>query len=286
MVLLCSCGNYSKVSVNGTKIRKGTYAYFLDRAKTENSEISSEEQIKIANDSISEYVAVNSEFVNRNLTLSTAKKADVSQNVDSYWNLFSDYYNKIGVSKQDLYEIEQSKAFREALMSNYYSSDGELPVSEEELKNYFNNNFVAFRVITGYLTTVDTNNNTVTLSEADKQTKIESFKKLSNQINEQSTSFDEVGAYTENVLVTSETQVISKDDSKYPKGFYEQLIGIEVDKAGSFSIDSYVYIVQRTDITNEELQLFTTHKSEALKVMKGEEFNSVVKSWAENYIVS
>ena len=286
LVSLCSCGKYSDVKVNGVKIHKGTYSYFLDRAKAANKDADANAQKEIANDMTVEYVAVNSEFSNRGLSLTTARKAAVSQSVDSAWNLFSAYYTDIGVSKQDLYEIEQNKAFREELMIDYYSQSGIKPVADDELKAYFYNNFVAFRAITGYLTIVDQNKQTVAMPEEQRQAMIASFSEKVSQINEMNTTFDEVAAFTENVVATSEIQVITKGDAQYPESFFENAVGVAPGNSVSFAIDSYVFIVERNDITSEDLQLFETYRTDALKAMKGEEFNLVVDSWKQCYTAS
>ena len=281
----CSCSKNAPVTVNGTKIGKGIYTYFLDCAENENPNMSESEIKDAAYDLIAHYVAVNSEFNSRQLTLSVAEKNEVSESVNVYWQYFSEYYEGIGVSKQDYYNIKLNESYRERLMEYYYSDDGDAPVSEKELKEYFNKNFVAFRSVTGFLTTVDGDNNTVSLPKAERKKITETFDKMAAEINEGKASLEVVASYDENTIITNETVVIGKDSTDYPEGFFENVMKLGNDKAGSFVIGDYIFAVQRNDINSQELDLFSKYKSDCLKALKGEEFNSLVDYWSRYYLV-
>lgn len=280
---LCSCGKNSSVSVNGTKIGSGIYKYFLDCAENENPDADKSVQAQAAMEKISEYVAVNSEFANRSIVLDVSEKAELSDTVNSYWRLFSSYYDGIGVSKQDIYEIELSNVYREKLLENYYSADGDNPVTDEELKSYFGSNFIAFRAVTGFLTTVDAENKTVSLSDADRQAVIDVFNNMANEINEGISDFDKVSGYAQNAVVTSETVVIGRDNASYPEGFFDNVTGVGAGQSASFVIGDYIFTVQRYDINSEELNLFETYRADCLKSLKGEDFDAVVADWAQAY---
>lgn len=165
---LSACSRGSGVSVNGAEISKGVYLYFTDEAKKENPD-ADEAALKTAvNQMISEYVAVNSIYADRGLSLSADAKMELTQTVNSLWRLFGTYYTELGVTKQDLNNVEANKQYRDALIVDYYAPDGDEPIAEETLKTYFNQNYIAFKNITGFLTTVDNDGNAVPLSDAEK----------------------------------------------------------------------------------------------------------------------
>lgn len=279
----CSCSKYAPVSVNGAKIGKGIYIYFEDCAKQGNS---SEADIKVqTNRLISRYVAINTEFAERGLTLSVDRKTELSEEVNIYWQYYSKYYENLGVSKQDYYKIKQSEYYKQCLMEYYYSENGESPVTDSELREYFNENFVAFRAVTSFLTTVDENNNTVYLPSSQRKKIAASFKKMADEINSGKASLEVVAAYYENTSITNETVVISKDSTDYPEGFFENVKKLKNDKAGSFVIGDYIFAVQRNDINSDELNLFMKYKLQCLQALKGEEFDGVVDSWSKLYLV-
>lgn len=146
-----SCNKKSSVSVNGVPVSEGVYNYYYDIEKNSDEDKSQQEISDAALSDVAAYVAVNSEFKNRALSLSSEDKNEISQNVNNYWHVFSVYYNTIGVSKQDLQKIEESKKYKDAVMADYYSENGDQPVTDDELRSYFSENFIAFKAVTGYL---------------------------------------------------------------------------------------------------------------------------------------
>ena len=284
LLTLCSCGNNARVRVNSAKIGKGVYAYFTDLAQRQGEKLGDTDVTGLANNMLVRYVAVNSEFANRGLDLTLEEKSTLSSTVNSYWHLFSKYYERIGVSKNDIYKIEQSKCFETRLMEAYYSENGDSPVSDSELKDYFNNNFVAFRSATGFLTTVDESNNTVSLSETERQKTAEVFNRMANEINEGVASVDDASSYAENVAITDSVVVIDKSSTRYPDGFFDNVKNIEVGSTASFTVGDYIFAVTRSDITADEL--FEEYRPDCLKALKGEEFDKIVESWMTAYSVN
>ena len=130
-----SCNKKSSVSVNGVPVSEGVYNYYYDIEKNSDEDKSQQEISDAALSDVAAYVAVNSEFKNRALSLSSEDKNEISQNVNNYWHVFSVYYNTIGVSKQDLQKIEESKKYKDAVMADYYSENGDQPVTDDELRD-------------------------------------------------------------------------------------------------------------------------------------------------------
>lgn len=279
LLSLCSCGQYSSIKVNGTKIAKGVYNYFLDRATVGNPDADKATIEADANNRVIRYVAVNSEFQNRSLTLDAQERDSVSDNTNSYWRLFSDYYEKHGVAKQDLYLIELNKAYESKLLKTYYSENGDSPVSKEELRAYFNKNFIGFRAITGSLS-----------SAADDEARrnvIGVFEHMASDINHGNGTLDSVSSYTVNVTVMDEIKIISKTTLGYPEQFYTDLATLEVDKANTFIIGDSIFTVQRYSVEPQEgsEDLFVSYRDKCLQELKEEEFHAVVDTWASNYSI-
>jgi hypothetical protein len=128
MLSFSSCSGPAKVKVNGTKIDNEVYAYFEDLHDKNENEI-----VK----AISRYVTINSEFSNRNLTLTPAQKSSLSVKTDDLWHLYGVHYEELGVSKATIYKIESSKFYEDTLLDYYYGEGGVEPVSEDDLKKYF-----------------------------------------------------------------------------------------------------------------------------------------------------
>lgn len=285
LLSLSACTAKNKVTVNGTRVSSGIYSYFLDREKAADSELSEDEIKAAAQKDVAYYVMINSEFANREMKLTFDDKSKISQNVNNYWHLFSAAYESLGVTKQDLQKIEENKAYKDELIVYYYGENGESPVTDETLKTYFNENYIAFKAITGFFTTVNNDGTAAMLSDSEKAALTESFLQYANAINEGS-SIEEVAASLDNINVNSDTVVINRANKSYPDTFFDKVFALEVNKSGSFSIGDYVFIVSRGSLEDEQDSLFKTYKTDCLKALKGEEFDSITNGWAEAYAAS
>lgn len=279
MVLSLASCTASKVKVNGTKIDNEIYAYFEARAeKKEDGEVSEEAILK----EISRYVAINSEFHNRGLVLDSSIKSDVSAHVNDLWHLYSSYYEENGVSKQTVYKIELSSAYENALLADYYAEDGDKPVTEDEIKKYFGENYAAIRFVTGYLFNVDDSGATTAMTDAEKTKLTNSFKSVAEMVTDGTSIEEAVGSLGENTEVR-DTVINAFSDDTFPEGFWNSTKNIEKDKTEVITVGDYIFLVNRVDIFSEEYGYYNTYRTDCLKQMKGEEFSAVVDSWAENY---
>lgn len=269
---LASC-TASKVKVNGTKIDNEIYSYF--EARTEDNE---EAVLK----EISRYVAINSEFSNRGLTLDSSIKADVSSQVNDLWHLYGTYYESIDVSKQTIYKIELSKAYENALLADYYAADGDKPVTEDEIKKYFEENYAAIRFVTGYLFNVDDNGKNITMTTTEKNKVTSSFKSVAEMVADGTSIEEAIGSLGENTEVR-DTVINAFSDGTFPEGFWGAVKGVEKGKTEVITVGEYIFLINRVDIFSEEYGYYNTYRTDCLKQMKGEEFSAVVDSWTENY---
>ncbi len=276
-VLLSSCTGKGGISVNGEKIDNEIYMYFKDLA-----EKSGEENTKTVQERVVRYVAINSEFHNRGLSLSKPQKAAVSTEVNDLWHLYGAYYESIGVSKQAIYKIVSSQQYEKCLLAEYYGANGTSPVSEEEIKAFFEENYAAIRFVTGYLFNSDENGVAVEMTEEQKTNTVNSFNSVASMVNSGTAIEEAVGSLGENTEV-HDTVVYSFSDESLPTGFFSEVKKIEVGKAAAVQLSNYVFLVLRVDVFSEEYGYFETYRSECLEKMKGEEFKTVVDNWAKNY---
>lgn len=279
-LLLSSCAP-AKVKVNGAKIDNEVYTYFEEMGRRDDlDDINLDGFVK---EQIARYTAVNSEFSNRQLTLTTPQKAELSQTVNDSWHLYGKYYEEIGVSKQTIYKIEQSKAYEQSLLADYYGENGVAPVSEEEIKKFFTENYAAIRFVTGYLFNIDEKGATVPMSEEQRTNTIKSFESVAAMINNGTVIEEAVGSFGENTEVHSGV-VFSFSEGTFPAGFFDAVKVIETNKASAVTLGNYIFLVQKVDAFSEEYGYYTTYRSDCLTEMKGEEFRKIVDEWAKSYI--
>lgn len=284
LAALPACGSDAGAKVNGSPVGEGVCLYFDDLARSENPDADEAGIAQASNEKIAEYVAVNSAFASRGLALTTQQKAEVSQTVNDLWRLFGNYYTDLGVTKQDLWKVETSKAYKDAVMVDYYAADGDEPVDEATLQAYFSENYIAFQSITGFLTTADDSGNAVALSDTERTNLITSFENMASAIAGGS-SIAEEAAKANNTISNTETVVVSRADENYSDAFFEHVFAMENNTTSVFTDGDYVFLVLREDIADADRNLFADYRTDCLKTLKGADFDAVVADWAQSYPV-
>lgn len=276
---LASCQGITKLRVNGVKIDNEIYTYFESTLKKdENGEVS-EDAVKSA---VSRYVTINSEFNNRGLAIDSDLKGDLSARVNDLWHLYGDYYTEIGVSKQTVYKIELSKEYESAILADYYSENGTSPVTEEELKSYFKENYIGIHFTTGYLFNADENGENVPMTDEQKNSVIASYNSVATLINEGTVIEEAVASLSEDADV-HDALINAFSDGTFPQGFFAEVNKIETEKATTVVIGDYIFLVQRIDVFDSTYGYYDNNRTECLKRMKGEEFQGLVDEWSKNY---
>ena len=274
-LVLTSCSGPAKVKVNGEKIDNEIYTYFENTLpKDENGEVS---EVAIKN-AISRYVAINSEFKNRGLSIDSEVKGALSATVNNLWHLYGSYYNEIGVSKQTIYKIELSKEYEAALLADYCKN-----VSDNDIKAYFKENYIAIRFVTGYLFNVDDTGTSVAMTDEQKKSVIASYNSVVALINEGTLIEEAVVSLGEDTEVHN-ALINAFSDGTFPQGFWSEVKKLEVGKTATITLDDYVFLVQRIDVFDKTYGYYENNRTACLEAMKGDEFSEVIDSWAKNYI--
>lgn len=263
-----SCSGPAKVKVNGTKIDNEVYAYFEDLHD------GNEPQMEKA---ISRYVTINSEFSNRNLSLNSAQKSELSTRVDNLWHIYGIHYDKIGVSKATLYKIETSNMYEDALLDYYYGQGGVEPVSEDELKKYFKSNYIAISYATEYLFNIDETGATVSMTDNEKAAIINGFGKSETLVN---TGTPIEGATDKEV---HNTLINSSYDGSFPSGFYKEVANIKVGSASTVVLNDYAFLVQRIDVFDKTYNYYESYRTQCLRDLKGDAFDKMLDTWSQSY---
>lgn len=283
---LTSCSSGRGARVNGVKIDKGVCLYLKEEVKKENREASEEEIEKLTEAKLAEYVAINTEFASRQLSLTSTQKHNLSQLINAIWTRFGQHYTEIGVTKQDVTKVETEKAAKDAVMVSYYAEKGGTePLSEAELKSFFESNYIAFRSITGYFTTVDDNGSAVPLSDAEREQLVQSFQNAATAVNG-GQALEDVARKLPNATVEADTVVRFKGNEEKDQKFFQNVVAIETGQAGVFTVEDYIFLVVRDDINENDGFLFSQYRTDCLRTLRGEAFQKVVDGWASQYTVT
>lgn len=185
-----------------------------------------------------EYVAVNTKLSEYGLTLSASEKRSASNNLEDLWHVFSGYYEKLGVSKQTLMKIETADTSRNRLFYYIYDEGGEKAVSEDDIKKYYNENYISFRAITGYLTTTDANGDTVVMTADQKAAMNKEFMELSTRLGNGQTMNEIVELYSKkhpDSTVSDQLQFIKKARIPIPRASLKRFSSSPSDRTPCLS---------------------------------------------------
>lgn len=271
---LCACSGSEKypMTINGTGINEEIFRYFLDTAISDNPQATQDEIINIVTEKSIRYVALNTTFKVLELTLTPAEEYAVSEKVNALWNVFGAYYEKAGVSKETFLKIHMNEAYTEKIRLFYFDTDGVTPFPEEELKTYFSENYVAFKLIKGYLYTSDVYGNMIEYTPEEQDIIYERYEHAVQQI-KKGTSIEIMYASlaeTDQIIEQElNTQVITSGDIHYPEGFFEAVLAIEEGEAGICLFDDYIYLLSRIELFDTD-ELFEKYRNECLKILTEE----------------
>ena len=287
LLSLCSCTtaqNYP-ITVNGTGINEEIFRYFLDTAISDNPEADRDEIIEIVTEKCIRYVALNTTFELHSLSLAPAEEYAVSEKVNALWDVFGAYYQNAGVSKETFLKIHLNEAYTEKLRLFYFDTDGATPFPEEDLKAYFSENYVAFKLIKGYLYTSDVYGNMIEYTPEEQSVIYERYEHAVQQI-KKGTSIEIMYASlaeTDQIVEqTLNTQVITQGDLHYPAGFYEAVLGIEEGQAGVCLFDDYIYLLYRVELLGTD-ELFENYRYECLKILTEEPLQRQINIMCNEY---
>lgn len=283
LFLFSSCTVLEKphaITINGVGISDDVFIYFLDCAVNESDKKAQHETIIDRASKLTEtYFKTNSMANTYKISLTTAEKAEVSEKVNAYWDIYGGYYTDIGVTKETLTKVFTADSYRDALLVHHYGEGGveEIPVSR--LYANFKTNYIVFQAITGYFTETDTNGNTVRIDKTALETLVLKFQNMSEMVNAGEQTMEEAAEFLSESGYNSSVQtvVLHKDDNLYPVGFFEKVQEIDSRKASVIGTNDYIFLVLRGE-PDVNSTYFTDRKTDILKELVGTGIDETIEA--------
>ena len=170
------CGNQAlayPLTIDGVKIKAGIYIYYSYQAYIEatstiqkqNSDLDTTDEEVVKAQTIDgkdaetwikdrtmeyckEFVAIQKDFDAKGLELSTEQTNQVKNYISSAWDSSGKTFEKNGIAESSVQDIFLSTYKEQELFQHYYGVDGEKGVTEDELKEYYEDNDARVRYIT------------------------------------------------------------------------------------------------------------------------------------------
>ena len=327
---MTACGKDTSwgAKIDGITLRAGIMIYFqsnevsqaysyMSETDTNVLDITIENQpardwinAKVVED-MQEYAAVESKFDELGIVFQNNEAERTSINADQWWEYLGEYYEDLGVSKQSFLDTSMNSTKRSAIFDYYYRENGEKAVSDDEIKNYLNENYARIKYIQ-----MDLKDGEGNLLKSDGKAEIkemaegyierakggESFEKISDEYDdyyaslvkaaseENNTDSAENGtpestdANTEDTSGTEENEapnygtVVSKE-STYPAASVIEKV-FEMSDGEYAIVEEYeiYYIVYKMDLFADE-EYLENNRSSVCHTLKDEEFEDMISGW-------
>lgn len=274
----CSGRSNALLTVGETKISAGVYKYYLDKVKNSPEDYGITDATK---ENITEktkecclvYAGTEELMKKQKLTLSGDYKRNAAQNTEDIWSMFSGYYEKIGVTKQDITNIQTHECRKLLLLQHYYGENGKAPVSDDELKEEFVDIYVGFKVISGSLTKENEKGEVISLTDEEIRKTEKLFEEMASKINAGTATIDELNVQYNNsldIIVTGNltTELMKDGDPMYDDGFFDTVMSITHGKARVIRSGTSIYVLQRQTIATTDEDAFALYRAEVLEEMK------------------
>ncbi len=280
-----SIGSDTAIDISGAEISSSLYAFFLsDILRSEDSSADKKDILNTVNDLCAQYVAVNSLFDAEKLQLTSEYKYRINDRVSAKWDFYKNFYASVGIDKQTVTKAETYEAKKEMLLLHFYGKDGKMAIPDSVLKAYFNENYVTFKSINGYLTVI-LDDGTVRRLDDDEIKSVENkFKVMCDDLRTGTSIEDICSQNANNSYVASaqvETVTINKQSNSYPTEFFAAVHSMKSTEPKVIETADNIFLVLKSDDTDGTV--FEEYRTECLKSVCSENFRTLIKNTCDSY---
>ncbi len=306
MLSMTSCTDKSwAVKTEDNAVSAGSYIYYMTLAYADayyksggsnsgilSQEIDGKDASQWIQDkailSCKKLIEVEKRFDEMGLALSEEEIKSSEAKTKSDWNTYSKIYEKFGIAKdsyhraETMYSIKLSKLF-EAI----YGKDGTHSVSDDEIKNYFLENYTSYKYFAKKLVKNNESGSMETMSDEEINEVKNKFEHYVNSINN-GKSFDTIEAQykvdedLENDISDYKVENLNKN-TYFSDELKDCIKKLSNNKAAAMREGNYYYLLYKLNIDSELNSLEDEYERlNVLKDMKYDEFIESIESEATN----
>ena len=292
--------NYSAYYTASNKVENGTGDFLDQKLKDDDGkEMTAREFIaQTSDEACKHFLYVNKTFKDMKLKLTSDEIASYKANADQNWTYGRKTFEAYGISKDSFIEAGyENPAKLEAIFKGLYQEGGKKEVSLDELKKYYESEYVNYNYISIPLYETTTDDEGKSSSEKKSSDEVKKIKanldKYVKAINDGTSYADEVKVYmkdyeTETDPTVSATSILKNAGlgEEIEKAFSEMKDGnAKYITVGEDGDSPMAYLLYRGNIKDESKKLGSDEslRYSTLVNMKSEEFQKDVKAAVKNY---
>ncbi len=278
----CSGQNTTALVIADTKINGEIFTYYLDKVHQAPSDYGlNQNPLKkdlkaAAINECKKYLATNTRFSEKGLKLSASEKVEISQTVNNYWIRFENHYKEIGISKPTLTKIFTSNKYKDALFAAEYDKGTSNAEAETVLQDYFYGNYISFRTVCAYYTTVDG----APMTQLEKNQLMATIDSLASNAGTDIEKFAETVQAAGYSL--SDSVLLKKGAGTYPEDFYEKVSAQANDTVQVIVYDECVFIVWKESLKDKGESVYFNYRSACINDLYYEEYQNTLNEYLES----
>ena len=270
---LCACSAEKfSLKINNISVPEEVYNYFDLVAKNDSAYKDEKDKEKTALNLCAKYAAENELIDKYKISLSAEDKVSVASDTKSRWLYYSGFYEKNSVSKQTLNLMLEHERLVDDAIIRIYSENGDKPVSEKEIKEYYGKNYVAVQMISAALPEDE--------KEIEKIT--DNFIEMRNAVRSGEGVETAAQRYPEIAVFEGETTVISSFENSYPDGLFDNAAKMKNGETQVFRYNRAIYLIHRLDEPTEN-GYYSLYSRDCIIRMKKSEVEKEINTIAQNY---
>ncbi len=270
----CSCSSsQTALTVDSIPVSKEIYGYFLSVAVNSEEYKDIENKRELAGELCAEYIAGCELIKKYDIQLSAEEKVAVSSEIKTKWQFYSSFYQKYSVSKQTLCTMLEHERLVDVLTEKLYSKGGERELSDDEIKGFFNQNYVAAKIA---FTPFGSS-----LTEGEVKSITEKYSSMSSIVRAGGEFASAIQQYPDLADYEDAEHLISAYDSSYPAEMFEKMVQMKNGEIHVMRFSRGIYLVQKTDNGS----FFDNCKSKCIVAMKKEQVKNEISETAKSFAV-
>ena len=233
---------------------------------------------------VKEFIYVEREFANRQLELSEDDKVTIQNQLDYQWQYLESAYEKNGIAESSLEMVLTNTMKRQAIFEDIYGEGGSQEVSEADLKNTFEEEYLKVRMITFSKTNSSGEDltdselselETLARSYFDRARNGEDMEDLIVERETEQAEANNTELSHDHSEVTDHAAILNYEDSTMTDEVKERFQSAANDEILYIDDEAYIIVAQKLDILADS-EDFDTYRDTILNLMKGEEFDQMI----------
>lgn len=277
----------AKVSTEENVLKAEITDYLVDDIK-----LTGEEWVKNrAMNYTKSYFFLSDKFDQYGLEFTEEEQSSINSMTETLWTYSKTTYEDMGIAKSSVDQAYSlyNEMYQKVLFA-IYNEGGDLEVSEDEMKEFFENNFTHYEYFSVSLTTTDDDGNSVDMTDDEKTAAKEEIDALVERINSNALTMEEAAAeYAVDNLGSEENSTYQAAAVLYNDNmsdtFSTALANAKDNEVVVTETTSGYFIIRKLPIMDKYNEYIETegNKLNLFGYMKGDEFSDYVTEQSEHY---